>query len=275
MSIFKYSVLGALAFFLFFGAHSIHKWSSRQARVCTREMFLDADDVVKKKLEEPCPSKLLGSIFSKPLFFLGKGKQCTAYESADGCYVIKFFKNAFKVKKQKKVQESIEAAFIAWAHAPEETAVVACSTGRSTQSFQEVTLLTKKGKIKHVNLENTPFLVQKKAAPFKQTLMRLIAKGEQAKAKEALSSVFDLLATCRDKGLLDSDGSLIRRDNLGFINGKAVLIDTGKLHLFADKKRQTLYDIKRLKPLGSWLEEACPELLPTYKSECSIYEKFE
>ena len=90
--------------------------------------------------------------------------------------------------------------------------------------------------------------------------------------KILLFCVFELLARCRSKGLLDSDGSLVRKENLGFIDGKAILIDTGKLHLFADKRRQTLYDIKRLKPLGSWIEEGCPELISTYKSGCAIYE---
>jgi len=272
MSIFKYSSIAALIFFLFFGVHTARKWYSRQARICTREMFLEVDEAVKKKMEEPYSKELLESIFSQPLFFLGKGKQCSAYETADGQYVVKFFKNAFKQKKQKKVQESIESAFIAWVYAPEETAVIACSTGQVDPSLPQVKILTKKGKIECVDLENTPFLIQRKAKPFKRTLMRLVAQGETEKAEEGLRSVFGLLVRCRSKGLLDSDGSLVRKENLGFIGGKAVLIDTGKLHLFADKRRQTLYDIKRLKPLGSWIEEGCPELTSTYKSECAIYE---
>jgi len=235
-------------------------------------MFLEVDGAVKEKMEEPCSKEFLEPIFNKPLFFLGKGKQCSAYETADGRYVVKFFKNAFKVKKQKKVHESIESAFIAWVYAPEETAVIVCSAGQFDLSLPPVKILTKKGKIEFVDLENTPFLIQKRAEPFKQTLMRLVAQGEKERAEEALCSVFELLARCRSKGLLDSDGSLVRKENLGFIDGKAILIDTGKLHLFADKRRQTLYDIKRLKPLGSWIEEGCPELISTYKSGCAIYE---
>jgi len=275
MSAFRYSAVIALAVFTFFGVRALHKVSSRSARVCTGEMLLNVDEAVKQKMEGACPVELLEPIFKKPLFFLGKGKQCSAYETADGRYVVKFFKNAFKPKKQKKVQACIEGGFIAWVYAPEETGVIACSTGKRSTSLPQATLLNKKGRIESVDLTHTPFLVQKKADPFKQTLMRLVAQGELKKAKGAVLSVFSLLATCRDRGLLDTDGSLIRKDNLAFINGKAVLIDTGRLHLFADAKRQTLHDVKRLKPLGSWIEEACPELLSTYKSGCAVYRNFE
>ena len=247
------------------GAFSVRRWYSRQQRLCPLHMMEKVDDTTREMMEGPLPEQELMPILSQPLFFLGKGKQSVAYETADGRYVVKFFKNALKKSKQKKVRESIEGSFIALRHIPEQTATIACSSGNTCSVLPAVTLLSKKGKVSRVHIQKEPFIVQKKAQPFKRTLMRLLAQGKKEEAERALLSLFDLLRSCQQKGVIDTDGSLIRKENMGLLNGRAVLFDTGKLHLFSDIQRHRLHDLNRLKPLRSWLEEACPELLETYR----------
>ena len=96
--------------------------------------------------------------------------------------------------------------------------------------------------------------------------MRLVAEKKMKEASARLESLFVLLTVCREKGVLDRDGSLIRNGNIGFVDGKAVLLDTGKLCQISDRKRQTLHDLNRLKPLQSWLEAACPDLMPVFRA---------
>jgi hypothetical protein len=209
---------------------------------------------------------LLRPLFSQPLFFLGEGKQCVAYETADGKYVLKLFKKAGQKKKQKQLEEYIMGGIIARTLVPDETAMIACVCGTHNLKLPKVTLLNERGKVDTMDIQDVPFLFQKKAQPFKQTLMRLVAEKKIKEASARVESVFALLSACREKGVFDRDGSLIRNGNIGFVDGKAVLIDTGKLCRITDRTKQTLHDLNRLKPLESWLEKACKELVPVFKS---------
>jgi hypothetical protein len=136
-----------------------------------------------------------------------------------------------------------------------------------------ITLLNRKGKTVKMSLKETPFILQRRAWPLKEALLTLIAEKKTTQAAAYLQSVFALLASCRQKGIVDQDGSLIRNGNVGFVDGKAVLLDTGRLRQMKDAKRQTLHDLNRLKPLLSWLEKSCPELVQVFKTCCRSYEK--
>jgi len=46
-----------------------------------------------------------------------------------------------------------------------------------------------------------------------------------------------------------------------------------KLFRMEGSKRQTLHDTNRLKPLLSWLEKSCPQLVPVLRRAKKNYEK--
>lgn len=248
---------------------SVIKWCrfrTRQERLCTTSVLCRLNDVSFKEKAPPVTADALRPLFVQPLFFLGEGKQCVAYETADGKYVLKLFKKASKKKKQKQLEEYVTGGIIARGCIPEETGVIACVCGPQSFKLPSVTVLNEKGKIDKISLQDVPFIFQRKAQPFKQTLMRLLAEKKGKEAAARLESLFTMLSICRDRGVLDKDGSLIRNGNVGFVDGRAILFDTGKLYRISDRKRHTLHDINRLKPLQSWLESACPELVPVFKS---------
>ena len=257
------SVLFGVAL-LSFGAVKWHKYHARQARLCTPAALCHIGDISPRGKIPPSSADIIRPLFSQPLFFLGEGKQCVAYETADGRYVLKLFKKAAKKKKQKQLEEYVAGGLIAKTLVPEETGLLAFVCGKQAFRLPVVTVLNDRGKIEKINLQDLPFLFQKKAQPFKQTLMRLVAEKKLKEAGARLESLFVLLSSCREKGVLDRDGSLIRNGNVGFVDGKAILLDTGKLCQISDRKRQTLHDLNRLKPLQSWLESACPELMPVF-----------
>lgn len=259
-------VLGILfgAVLLCFVGIKWHKFRDRQARLCPQSILCRYSDLVSVKKVPVVGVEVLRPLVSQPLFFLGEGKQCVAYETADGKYVLKLFKKAAKKKKQKQLAEYVNGGVIARTLVPEETGVVAIVCGQQSFRLPTITVLDERGKIEKIDLKDLPFVLQKKALPFKQTLLRLIAEKRMKEAAARLESVFAVLTICREKGVLDRDGSLIRNGNLGFVDGKAILLDTGKLCQISDRKRQTLHDLNRLKPLQSWLEVACPELMPTF-----------
>jgi hypothetical protein len=249
-----------------FGAIKWSKFRSRQARLCTSSMVCRLDDISLRGKNPPSSPDVVRPLVSQPLFFLGEGKQCVAYETADGRYVLKFFKKIAKKKKQKQLEEYVASGIIARTLVPEETGLVAFVCGKQTFHLPTVTILNRRGRVEKICLQDVPFLLQKRAQPLKQTLMKLVAEKKLLEAGARIESIFALLTAFREKGVLDRDGSLIRNGNIGFVNGKAVLLDTGKLCKISDWKRQTLHDLNRLKPLQSWLESACPELLPVFNA---------
>jgi hypothetical protein len=259
----------AALFLLILGCFAVIKWyrfHERQQRLCTSSVLCRLHDIAPKEKAPAVSVEALRPLFGQPLFFLGEGKQCVAYETADGRYVLKLFKKASKKKKSKQLEEYVTGGIIARAVLPEETGVIACVCGPQTFKLPIVTVLNERGRIEKIALQDVPFIFQRKAQPFKQTLMRLLAERKGKEAALRLESLFTLLMTCREKGVLDRDGSLIRNGNIGFVDGKAVLLDTGKLCRLTDRKRLTLHDLNRLKPLESWLESSCPELLPIFKT---------
>lgn len=219
----------------------------------------------KKKYDPPSPETLI--FLNQPFFFLGSGKQTHVFESSNGYCVLKLFKNAEKEKKKKKLRESLLGAYLAKTIAPEETGILLCALHGVQEKKDPLLILTKKGRAETVNLRKTPFLLQRKAHPFKQALLRLKAQGNIEEANSRIHAIFSLLSQLREKELVDRDGALVRNGNIGFIGNKAILMDTGKLCILKDKKKITLHDINRLRPLVSWCKKAFPELLPTL-DEC-------
>lgn len=196
----------------------------------------------------------------QPFFFLGEGRQTLVFESADGSLVLKLFKHART--KKKKLKDSFLGACLASTKLPEETGLLFFAPTGISESLS-LTLLTKKGKVASLDLSQTSFLLQKKAQNLKERLLCLKSKNDLASAKECIRSIFKLLASCREKHVADRDGALIRNGNLGCIEDRVILIDTGKLVELADREKQTLHDLNRLRPFVSWCKEAYPELLPT------------
>jgi hypothetical protein len=116
------SVLFGVAL-LSFGAVKWHKYQARQARLCAPAVICHIGDITPHGKVPSVSAEAIRPLFSQPLFFLGEGKQCVAYETADGRYVLKLFKKAAKKKKQKQLEEYVAGGLIAQTLVPEETGV--------------------------------------------------------------------------------------------------------------------------------------------------------
>ena len=252
------------------GGMYLHRYQMRQARVCGRKQLCSFKDFSSIGQIPPLQQYEVYSL-QQPFFFLAKGMQSRVYESADGKYVLKLFKKPLNKKRKRALQESMRGAALAKIYLNKEAAFVAVSVGNQRCAIPTVHLLDEKGKCKQLDLENTPFIIQKKAQPLKRTLMTLVSEKRYLQAAEHLRSIFALLRVLREKGIVDRDGSLIRNENIGFIEGRAILLDTGKLCHMNDEKRQTLHDLNRLKPLKSWLESVCPSLVSVFEEEAKSY----
>jgi|GEM_PF-640474 len=235
---------------------------------------------VKDHLEE----QQVVEILDQPFFYLGKGKQFFVFESADKKYVLKFFQqqrfdvkdcygmmpeflSSFvhsmqKKKKQLRKQKMFKSVELAYNEVREETGLEYVHLKKSTYLDKELCTLDKRGAVVFVPLDETQFILQKKAEFIKPMFMRLMHEGREEDAKERLSKIFHLVTKLTKKGLYDEDGALIRNNNIGFIGDEIVYIDVGRLIEIPEREKlQHFLDVLRhLRPLHNWFKKHYPSL---------------
>lgn len=220
-------------------------------------------------------------ILRQPFFYLGKGRQCYAFESEDGQYVLKFLKYtpattpkmksrffAKKVKKyqaqkqERKLQRLGNSLKIAYLSLPEATGMLFLHLN-PTCELPTITVVDKHGNPDKLDLNSRKFLIQKKGGMIKPEFISLMHVGDVEMAKRRIDQIFQLLVECAKRGIRDKDGALIRNNNLGFTDHRAIYIDTGKFEISEDIKSPSAFDHglrKQLKPLRKWLVTYYPEL---------------
>lgn len=191
----------------------------------------------------------LDRALSQKYRYLTRGNQAFAFISEDGCYVLKFFRQklfepfllwkllpsawlkegrrAKKIwKKEYKLQRDFESYRIAFDELKEETGLVLVHLNTTHWIGKNISI-TDKINIEHlVPLDDFNFVLQKRADLVCPTIDKLMKEGNVAGAKDALSSILELLVSRCQKAISDSDPDLEK--NFGFIDGRAVQIDIGR-----------------------------------------------
>ena len=232
------------------------------------------------------------SILDQPFHYLGRGFQCYAFVSADNKYVLKFFRHqrmrlpqfleyvpdfipfVKQFKKDKKASYKKRKRYlytgikVGFENAQEETALLFVHLNKTKKQHKKVKVIDKIGNEYLVDMDEVEFMLQRKAVHIKPTIEELMSQGKVDEAKERLSQIYDLLVKCAKKGVQDTDGALIRKNNLGYLDDHAIYIDSGKLSLKESIKNRDVFakDLKRLYPLHKWLKEKYPQLA-TYFDE--------
>jgi len=224
-------------------------------------------------------------VFNQHFYYIGQGKQCTAYVSYDGQYVVKFllqkpltvkphflrlpdvfpitlFKS-YKVDKRKERQDNLFSALMISYHiAPEQTGTLYVHLNRTDDLFTKPMIVDTQENPIRIDPDETQFVLQKRARHIKPVIIDLMRNGRQSQAKERVEQVLLLLYETAQKGVKDVDSGLIRNNNLGFLETRAIYVDTGKLRLVKQRlsKKEFVKDLKRLEPLYKWLQTYYPEL---------------
>ncbi len=77
-----------------------------------------------------------------------------------------------------------------------------------------------------IDLDQFDFVIQKRAEMTHDYIAALMGKGEEEEARQACSSLLDLIRSRAKKGFRDRDPSI--STNCGFIDGRAIKIDVGR-----------------------------------------------
>jgi hypothetical protein len=223
-------------------------------------------------------------VCQQTLYWLGRGMQAVVFETQDNKYVVKFFqlgrlrepvsrgffKNLFsKESEAKRIdrvnhrEEIFVSSKICFEELQEETGIVYVHLNRTNDKIKGIKLVDKYGQSHRIRGDDASFVVQKKAKLVIPTLTKLMESGQIDTAKIRLNQIFDLLIVMARKQFVDGDDALIRNDNLGFTENRAIYIDTG--HIFRahnlDVLERMRYEFQvRLDPLEHWLNISFPEL---------------
>lgn len=258
------------------------------SRISTQLPNNDAWDIpaTDKKIQE------VNQILAQPFYYLGRGFQFFAFESSDGQYVLKFLRHQrlhppvlydwlpdcglvrdIKSKKCKKRSDRVNLLFeslkIAYEKIPEETGLVYVHLNKTKDLHPDVVLFDLLEDEYKVPLDQTEFVLQHKALFVKPTIKKLMKEGNIDEAKERINQLFDLLRKTAVKGVLDTDGALIHKNNVGFADSSAMYIDAGRFILSESIKTKEHFasDLKRLKPLYKWLAGRYPPLAAHFDKE--------
>jgi len=235
------------------------------------------------------------NLLNQPFHFLGGGGQCYAFESLDGSVVLKFFRHDYlrpeallrKISfpsfleplkqtmlnlRSSSVGRCLAGAKIAFEELKEETGMLYVHLNKTEGLFQTLTFTDKIG-VKHtIDIDKTEFTLQKKAELIFSKIEREIRMGNKQNAKMCIKAFFEAMIFCAKKGILDQDTAI--RRNFGFINEKAVFIDTGSL--IKDESIKEATNLKndlmiKSRRLYRWIRKHHPEYIPFFEKQLIYY----
>jgi hypothetical protein len=256
LTLFSLSIIKGLHFF---------KDGFSPRRIQPIEIFIDAewDDEICQILE-------------KPFHYLGRGRQCFAFESSDGKFVLKLprtdiyktplwvralplssYRKQLEQKHAKKMDFFFSSVAIASNELKTLSGVIATHLGQS-QSKQKLTLIDSLGCSHRFALGQTAFILQHKWPLLTEVFLSALQKEDKEKAKKVLDSLIDVIEEMAQKGIFTKDPSFLR--NYGFDGQTAHPIDIGTFY-----KKPTLYSYRDLidysvNPIRQWLTKTNPEM---------------
>ncbi len=208
------------------------------------------------------PSVDMDPIFSQKFYYLASGSQSYAFESADGKYVLKFFKmkhllpsfrDNFRTgiveRRMKNLQAIFDAHKNSYEHLREETGLVFLHLNSTKDMHRTITISDRLHRRHTVDLDNYAFLVQEKAELIFTRMERLLKSGDIKGVQQAYASTCSLVKQRIAKGFADQDKAVSH--NYGFIGDRPVQFDIGRL--FRGTKEGE-YDRIR-KRIEHWMEE--------------------
>ncbi len=238
--------------------------------------------------------QFLNMLTQQSFYWLGKGFQATAFVSEDGEYVLKFFQQgrlkevpflhnpvgflfskAFREKMDERQihrEEIFLSSKMAYEEFPEESGILYVHLNKTNDLIKGIKLHDSGGQSYRLRGDDACFVLQRKADYVLPTIKTLMNEGRVDEAKARIDQIFDLLLSMAQKGFLDGDLALMRNNNIGFVQDRAIYIDTGHIthrnHVNVKERMVFEFDT-RVAPLHDWLKMRYPELATYYKERAS------
>lgn len=216
----------------------------------------------------------------QPFRYLGRGRQCFAFASEDGRYVLKFprtdiyktpfwakalpvtsYRNRLEQSHQRREAFILNSIALSFQELREQTALLAVHLGRSL-SHEQLTVIDKFGSTYHLPVASTPFILQRKTPLLIPAFQQALTRGDLPEAQKILDALLTAIIERASKGILNRDRSFLR--NYGFDGEKAYQIDVGSFFRnpkmsFEESYHKSIRD--SINPVQEWLSTHSPEML--------------
>ncbi len=231
------------------------------------------------------PDREVLTILEQKFTYLGSGRQCFAFQSEDGKYVIKFLNHdrfslpkllqifplfppleAMRKKRMEKRHKRIEAFFtsfaLAYTQLKEESGLLFVQLVPKDHFTQPILLIDRIGYPHTVDLNKMEFILQKKGVPLYEVLAG--HAGNTEVIKKILHSFIQLIVNRISKNIIDDDLNV--KGNIGILDGKAILMDIGRLFIDETLQDPEKFNRELLKSI-KFLRQDHPELLSLLEEE--------
>lgn len=236
--------------------------------------------------EIPLPSEeesqAIGLILKQPFTYIGKGAQSYAFGSADGQYVLKFFKfkhlrpspflswlpswepiESYRKKQAARKERKFEGVFsgyhLAYSTHKADSGLIFLHLNKTNDQFPNVILIDKMGLRHNVDLDDVVFLIQRRAETLRTVFNKLLDDGKLDLAKQRIDQIFDLYLSEYQKGIYDHDHGVMH--NAGFAGDQPIHLDVGKLKKDDQMRQPEVYSkdiVLVANRMGSWLKQNRP-----------------
>jgi hypothetical protein len=233
------------------------------------------------------PDASLLPLLNQPFHYYNHGNQCFAFLSEDGQYILKFFKyvdhaspawtsklpllNCFKPFRQRKIEKiawkrdrDFQGYQIAFDRFRTETGLLCLHLHATQNTFPSITLYDKLNIVHTLDLNNTPFILQKRAVPIYQQFSTWIKNGDIDKVKRGITDLASLCAQRISKNIFDDDVHFY--SNFGFIGETPIQIDPGHFVLNTSSSAELPSLLIELK---EWFSKNYPPLV-SYVEACAL-----
>jgi hypothetical protein len=201
----------------------------------------------------------------QPFRYLGRGRQCFAFASLDGKYVLKlprtdiyqmpFWMRVLPIPEKKRFAFcSVRAARenfvlnsmkIAYEELRDDTGVLSLHFGKSEDLGKSLNLIDAMGIPCRLPAHLTTFVLQTKQPILMRAFLEALQDGDLALCRKVLDAFIDLVVVRGGKGIWNKDESFLR--NYGFDGKKAYQIDIGSFYFKADGPasiRDTMHPVR-------------------------------
>ena len=214
--------------------------------------------------------------------FLSEGRQSYVFVSRDGKHVLKFFKHAYyalpwytsllpetwrqkEIKKRSDRKRYYASGYpLAGAFFQERTELLLVHLGKTDTALPKIKLKGRYPKTYEIDLNTTPFVLQKKGELLYPSLQRLYERegiqGVENGVLQFLTLIFERL----EKNILDKDHHIA--GNFGMCEGKVIDLDPGR-YVYTPDLTLEEWDrewVGSTYKLRKWIGQNFPEALPYF-----------
>ncbi len=231
----------------------------------------------------------INTLLDQSFTYLGSGGWCFAFLGEDQKTVLKFYKHdhlrlphilshfhfqnlllksAPWPKETPYFQEfNFNSCTLLYKEAKELTGLLYVHLNKTKGLHKPVTLIDNIGICHTIDLDQTEFLVQKKADLLIPHIDRLAKEETSEEAKRSLDQIIDCLLTLYKRGIRDLDQSF--RNNFGYTQEGAIALDLSSYTFDESLKNPEVYKkelIRKTQRLSRFLRKNHPDLFTHYEN---------